>query len=356
MSAEASYVVEYAKSARAACKQKKCGDKSIPKGELRIGKVYSCERFTEGGVMTDWYHPKCIFEAFIRARAQSVKITSEEDINGFESISPDDQQIIRQLITESVPQYKQVGGKKPAKKKAASKPISASQDTTTIHKPPSSTTKTSTKPTIPSTQPITSCRPTSNFFLNSPSKPAKPKHEVDPDETDEDEPHLPLKRNYPVSSSSGFKAWLSSENGTIIDLTPGSNVIGRGERLEIDSAKCSRNQLEVFVDTTLEKVVVTARGKNPSTLVRSGADPIVLFKGTQYNVSDGDQILVLLRQYPFTLHTSGALQTSNKTAQDGQPSAPNAKLPKLQYSELPFCPHGADCYRTNPSHFLEFQH
>jgi hypothetical protein len=51
---QATYSIEHAKTARSKCKQCKV---EIDKGQLRIGKHFPSERFTEGGSATEWRHP-----------------------------------------------------------------------------------------------------------------------------------------------------------------------------------------------------------------------------------------------------------------------------------------------------------
>lgn len=56
---------DYAKTNRSGCK--KCKAK-IDKGVLRIAKLKTNPFSDDGGVMTDWHHPKCVFETFAKAR------------------------------------------------------------------------------------------------------------------------------------------------------------------------------------------------------------------------------------------------------------------------------------------------
>jgi hypothetical protein len=48
-----SYVIEYAKTARASCKNKPCKDKKIEKDSVRVGKV-SPNPFSEGDFKTEY--------------------------------------------------------------------------------------------------------------------------------------------------------------------------------------------------------------------------------------------------------------------------------------------------------------
>jgi len=108
----------------AACKKK------IEKGELRVGKTYPNDRFTEGGTMTDWYHAPCVFQVGIthspaqtaraqshalahslrphrthahaqhlkRARKTTKKIDSEDDLEGYSHLHDNDQKKLSEYI------------------------------------------------------------------------------------------------------------------------------------------------------------------------------------------------------------------------------------------------------------------
>jgi hypothetical protein len=89
------YVVGYAKLGTSSCK--KCKQK-IDKGGLRIGKVVANPFGDDGGDMKQWFHPSCIFETFVRARATTKKIEEPDDMEGFGDLKQEDKDAINQLI------------------------------------------------------------------------------------------------------------------------------------------------------------------------------------------------------------------------------------------------------------------
>lgn len=52
-------------------------------------------------MMVMWYHARCIFNTFIRARTSTRIIESPDDIEGFENLEPEDQAMIRRIIDGS---------------------------------------------------------------------------------------------------------------------------------------------------------------------------------------------------------------------------------------------------------------
>lgn len=95
------YQAEIAKSGRSICRDFKCKQK-IEKGELRIGKV-TPNYFHEGSddVMTQWFHPPCIFSALSRAKGSTKRIDRVEDIENFEGLSEMHQNWIRELLVQT---------------------------------------------------------------------------------------------------------------------------------------------------------------------------------------------------------------------------------------------------------------
>uniref|UniRef100_A0A0D6R2Q3 PARP-type domain-containing protein n=1 Tax=Araucaria cunninghamii TaxID=56994 RepID=A0A0D6R2Q3_ARACU len=79
-------VVEYAKSARAACKQ--CGN-NIAKGCIRLGVV---SKAAGGFDMTRWHHLQCF--------KSQIGITSAETIKGFSLLKASDQQSLKSLVAD----------------------------------------------------------------------------------------------------------------------------------------------------------------------------------------------------------------------------------------------------------------
>ncbi|KAK7476103.1 hypothetical protein BaRGS_00032657 [Batillaria attramentaria] len=109
--ADNKYVVGYAKLGTSSCK--KCKQK-IDKGALRIGKVVANPFGDDGGDMKQWFHPACIFETFLRARATTKKIEDPDDVEGFGDLEQTDKDTINQLIDD----FLSKSNASPKKKKA----------------------------------------------------------------------------------------------------------------------------------------------------------------------------------------------------------------------------------------------
>ncbi|XP_076451969.1 DNA ligase 3-like [Babylonia areolata] len=106
------YVVGYAKLGTSSCK--KCKQK-IDKGGLRIGKVVANPFGDDGGDMKQWFHPSCIFETFLRARATTKKIEEPDDMEGFGDLQQEDKNLVNQLIDD----FQSKSNSTPKKKKPA---------------------------------------------------------------------------------------------------------------------------------------------------------------------------------------------------------------------------------------------
>ncbi|KAH9495827.1 DNA ligase 3 [Bulinus truncatus] len=91
------FIIGYAKLGTSSCK--KCKQK-IDKESLRIGKVTPNPFSDDGGDMKQWYHPGCLFETFIRARATTKKIEDPEDVIGFHDLKEEDKQLVKKLIDD----------------------------------------------------------------------------------------------------------------------------------------------------------------------------------------------------------------------------------------------------------------
>jgi len=123
--ADNKYTVEYATSNRSKCKDSKCKE-GIESGSLRIGKItkntFSSD---EDALKTEWYHYQCIFSALKRARKDTKKIESEDDLEGFSKVKSADQQKIKDLIAggdaEEEPKKGTKRKKSPAKKEKKEK-------------------------------------------------------------------------------------------------------------------------------------------------------------------------------------------------------------------------------------------
>ena len=93
--AEVKFSVDYSKRLS---KCKKC-KQEIAKGDVRLAKLvpnfFGGDEDTE---MKQYYHIKCMFETFKRARATTKKIESSDDIEEFASIKDDDKKLILSCI------------------------------------------------------------------------------------------------------------------------------------------------------------------------------------------------------------------------------------------------------------------
>jgi len=91
---------------RAMCRDSDClerhqqaGVRTIEKGEMRICRRILVEKDgQEGSVALMWYHARCIFNSFLRSRKETRVIESPEDIEGFDAIQPEDQELLRRII------------------------------------------------------------------------------------------------------------------------------------------------------------------------------------------------------------------------------------------------------------------
>ena len=93
--AEAKYVADYDKRGQASCK--KCKQK-IGKGLCRIAKVVPNFFHDGDGEMKQYYHPGCIMETFVRARATTKIIEDHTDVEGFKELQDEDKDIIKKHI------------------------------------------------------------------------------------------------------------------------------------------------------------------------------------------------------------------------------------------------------------------
>merc|ERR1719203_35974 len=77
------------------------GVSSIEKGSLRIGRRVLIEKGDSSEMTIMWYHARCIFNTFLRARPGTRVILSEDDIEGFHFIDPADQDMLRRFIANN---------------------------------------------------------------------------------------------------------------------------------------------------------------------------------------------------------------------------------------------------------------
>jgi len=93
---------------RAQCRDTDClerhnqgGVRTIEKGCLRIARrvLMEQDRDGSGGSVTHmWHHARCIFNVFLRARKATRNIESEFDIDGFEQLTHEDQEMLRRVV------------------------------------------------------------------------------------------------------------------------------------------------------------------------------------------------------------------------------------------------------------------
>jgi hypothetical protein len=112
------YVIEYAKTGRSSCKLKDC-KALIAAQDIRVGKQY--DSYFGDHKQNDWFHLDCIFESLAKARATTKKITSSEDLQGFDQLSEADQD----FILKKIKQFN--SGSIKAQVKAKSKSVDAKQ-------------------------------------------------------------------------------------------------------------------------------------------------------------------------------------------------------------------------------------
>lgn len=241
------YIVEYAKTSRAKCKEKKtCINKEIEKGGLRIGKQFPSFFFGDGDLMTEWFHPRCIFESFTRARKTTHKISDVSDLQGFGALKPDDQLYIRELIKEYSPQYPE-NRTKPQGKKGAKKQKSAPKTGEASELPPAKKSK--------------------------------------------------VIRDGVIT---GVTLVSNDDGESIAFKGMGTHSFGRGTKgCSVKDAKCSRKQIDVNVKR--DGVTLTPRGVNPSCLFRSSEAPVIMMQGVEYEVSSGDSFTLLANSFPYTI-------------------------------------------------------
>ncbi|CAB3976556.1 DNA ligase 3 [Paramuricea clavata] len=127
MMGEPQFFAEYAKLGRAKCKN--CKEK-IDKSCLRIGRLVPNHFSDDGGTMKEWYHTRCIFDKFSRARSTTKRIDSTDELDGFTTLEEEDQKSIEKFIAELDESKKQSPGSKKKKQSQlsfAQKPGTSSQ-------------------------------------------------------------------------------------------------------------------------------------------------------------------------------------------------------------------------------------
>ena len=98
------FSADYARSARSRCQRCKL---VLPLGHLRVAKIVSNFFKRAESIhqhednLLRYFHPACLFETFKRARASTVVISSTSDIQNYESLTAEDQELIALLISNT---------------------------------------------------------------------------------------------------------------------------------------------------------------------------------------------------------------------------------------------------------------
>lgn len=91
------FACDYARLGTSSCK--KCKQK-LEKGGLRLAKV-TANPFTDGeGDMKQYFHSKCLFETFLKARSTTKVIEEPDDVEGFQDLKDEDKELINELIKD----------------------------------------------------------------------------------------------------------------------------------------------------------------------------------------------------------------------------------------------------------------
>mmetsp|Transcript_22693 Transcript_22693/g.69759 ORF Transcript_22693/g.69759 Transcript_22693/m.69759 type:complete len:308 (-) Transcript_22693:330-1253(-) len=92
-----SYAIEYAKSGRSTCKESK---EKIEKGELRIAKMVSMPRGDEIAEVPTWHKVVPFFVMMARMRKKENHLKAAEDMAGWDEINEEDQDRVRQHLSD----------------------------------------------------------------------------------------------------------------------------------------------------------------------------------------------------------------------------------------------------------------
>ncbi|XP_054263883.1 DNA ligase 3 isoform X2 [Macrosteles quadrilineatus] len=144
------FAADRAKLGRAGCK--KCKQK-IETGALRIAKIAPNPFGSGGGAMKMWHHANCMFEVFAKQRATTARIESGDDVEGWDNLSPEDQEEILQLVANLAGSVKVK--KTPTKPKKAT-PAKATSTVTSV--------ATTSAPTVTSSATLTDKNHKDNSF------------------------------------------------------------------------------------------------------------------------------------------------------------------------------------------------
>eukprot|EP01117_Protostelium_nocturnum_P004476 TRINITY_DN1612_c0_g1_i1.p1 TRINITY_DN1612_c0_g1~~TRINITY_DN1612_c0_g1_i1.p1 ORF type:complete len:495 (-),score=220.95 TRINITY_DN1612_c0_g1_i1:64-1548(-) len=277
------YSVEYAKTGRSLCKNSKCKGK-IEKDSLRIAKIYPSDRFEVGGTQTDWYHYNCLFDALSRARKDTKKIESEDDLQGFIGLADADQELINDCLKGKIPP--------PGSNKGNGSDESDSKTAKKKEKKPAAV------------------------------KPKAKKNVLSDSDSSETELQIGIVK---MQLTEGNK----SEN-----FSKGSHFIGRdSEDLKGENArKVSRKQLELVVNQN--HVTLIRRGANPSFLFsQSKKKTVAMDKDEKYEIRDGDVVGLFLGEFTFRFF----IQEIEKKKEKKKPvkKAPKKEVEKKKEEKKP---------------------
>lgn len=85
--------------------------------------------------MKQWFHPKCLFETFERARATTKIVDSSDEVDGFTDLNDEDKDLIKSLINDIAEKRANKGSKSAAKKPAAKGPPKSESKSPSVSKP-----------------------------------------------------------------------------------------------------------------------------------------------------------------------------------------------------------------------------
>jgi len=123
---------------------------------------------------------------------------------------------------------------------------------------------------------------------------------------------------------------FSGKQGFCLENT--TITLGRGSFLNLQDKRVSRTQ--VVITRSFSSLSATRKGKNPSYLLRKGEEDFELPLDQQTLVQDGDQVCLLLKEYPVTVQIK---EVKRSREQSGIPtktsSAKRKKMASLSDSE-----------------------
>lgn len=70
----------------------------IESGQLRIAKMVPNPFSDNAGDMKQYYHPSCLFDSFLKARANTLVVSSPEDLEGWADVNDADKDDILKRI------------------------------------------------------------------------------------------------------------------------------------------------------------------------------------------------------------------------------------------------------------------